>query len=86
MEIILQYYIKYTNLKIITKQVLKEIISSYPDLNGWIMTYYIGTVTSRSYTDRQENIISYLIIFVHVYLSLILEVSPYLLPLEKESL
>ena len=65
MEIISQYHIECTNLKIITKQVLREIISSYPDLNGQVMTYYLGTVTLQSYTDRQGNIISYLIISKH---------------------
>ena len=65
MEIILQYHIEYTNLKIITKQVPRKIISSYPDLNGRAMTYYLGTITPRSYTDRQGNTISYLIIYVH---------------------
>ena len=65
MEIISQYHIEYTRMKIITKQVAREIISSYPDLNGRAMTYYLGNVTSRSYTDRQGNIISYLIIYVH---------------------
>ena len=65
MEIISQYHIEYTRLKIITKQVAGEIISSYPDLNGWAMTYYLGTTTPRSYTDRQGNTISYLIISVH---------------------
>ena len=52
METISEYHIKYTNMKIITKQVPREIISSYPDLNGQAMTYYLGTVTLRSYTDR----------------------------------
>ena len=65
MEIISQYHIEFTNLKIITKQVPREIISSYPDLNGRAMTYYLGNVTPRSYTDRQGNTISYLIISVH---------------------
>ena len=65
MVIISQYHIEYTNMKIITKQVPREIISSYPDLNGQAMTYYLGTVTPWSYTDRQGNTISYLIIYVH---------------------
>ena len=65
MEIISQYYIEYIRMKIITKQVPREIISSYLDLNGWVMTYYLDTVTPRSYTDRQGNTISYLIIYVH---------------------
>ena len=67
MEIISQYHMEYTNLKIITKQIPREIISSYPDLNGQAMTYYLGTVTPWSYTDRQENTISYLIITHHIY-------------------
>ena len=29
------------------------------------ITYYLRTVTPRNYTDRHENIISYLIISVH---------------------
>ena len=62
MEIISQYHIKYTNLKIITKQVPKGKISSYPDLNGRAMTYYLGTTMPQSYMDRHENTISYLII------------------------
>ena len=66
MEIISQYHIAYTNMKIITKQVPKGIISSYLNLNGRAMTYYLGTVTPQSYTDRQENIISYLIISLQV--------------------
>ena len=53
------------------KQVPKEIISSYPDLNGQAMTYYLGTVTPRSYTDRQGNTISYLIISHHICASII---------------
>ena len=65
MKIISQYHIKYTNMKIITKQVPREIISSYPDLNGQAMTYYLGNVTPRGYTDRQGNTISYLIISLH---------------------
>ena len=65
MEIMSQYHIEYTNLKIITKQVPREIISSYLDLNGRVMTYYLGNVTPWSYTNRQGNTISYLIIFVH---------------------
>ena len=52
-------------MKIITKQGPREIISSYLDLNGRAMTYYLGTVTPWSYTDRQESIIPYLIISMH---------------------
>ena len=66
MEIISQYHIEFTNLKIITKQVPREIISSYPDLNGQAMTYYLGTVMPQSYTDRQGNTILYLIISHHI--------------------
>ena len=65
MQIISQHHIKYTNLKIVTKQVPREIISSYLDLNGQAMTYYLGTVMPWSYTNRQGNTISYLIISVH---------------------
>ena len=70
MKIISQYHIEYTNLKIITKQVLKRIISSHLDLNGRAMTYYLGIITPQSYTDRQGNTISYLIISVHTLSSL----------------
>ena len=65
MEIISQYHIEYTNLKIITKQVPRGIISSHPDLNGRAMMYYLGNVMPQSYTDKQGNTISYLIISVH---------------------
>ena len=65
MEIILQHHIEYTNMKIITKQVPKGITLSYPDLNRWAMTYYLGTIIPRSYMDRQGNTISYPIISVH---------------------
>ncbi|GAY46556.1 hypothetical protein CUMW_097980 [Citrus unshiu] len=65
MEIISQYHIENKNLKIITKQVPREIISSYPDLNRRAMTYYLGTVTLQSYMDRQGNTISHLIISAH---------------------
>ena len=51
--------------EIITKQLPRGIISSYPDLNGWTMTYYLDTTMPQSYTYRHENNISYLIISVH---------------------
>ena len=50
-------------MKIITKQVAREIISSYPDLNGRAMTYYLGTVTpGATRIDREipSHISSYL--------------------------